>query len=99
MLPFKIWKKPQRSLQSTSRVEYYARFVFVAKVISKWIVALENLPNEVQHLLHEIRHKDSRSQGRFDLGGPPPFFSCLISTRSTSRDPKRRLEIRSLRPS
>jgi len=33
-----------------------------AAIASEYISTLENLPSEIQHLLQEIRHKESRSQ-------------------------------------
>lgn len=36
---------------------------FFIQPLTSTSIALENLPSEIQHLLQEIRHKESRSQG------------------------------------
>jgi len=48
------------------------------------ITGLDNLPNEIQHLLQEIRHKELRSQGL-----PLPSSSILTPTNRLPRAPTR----------
>lgn len=50
-------------LQSSSTVSAYIHFVILS--ITDERIGLDNLPNEVSHLLQEIRHREIRTQGMY----------------------------------
>lgn len=50
----------------------------VAQLATEYISTLENLPQEVGHIIKEVEHKDAKVQG--ELGQSAVIVSCHLST-------------------